>query len=70
MKYIIDRLEEGLAVLEDELREHITVALSDLPDGASEGDVLDETDHHFLLDEQATNERREAIRKRLKKLFE
>lgn len=32
MKYIIDRLEEGLAICETEARERITVPVSHLPE--------------------------------------
>ncbi len=40
MKYIIDRLEEGLAICETELRKRISVPVSHLPKGIKEGDVL------------------------------
>ena len=40
MKYIIDRLEEGLAICETELRKRISVPVSHLPKEGKEGDVL------------------------------
>ena len=42
MKYIIDRLEEGLAICETELRKRISVPVSHLPKEVKEGDVLRE----------------------------
>lgn len=42
MKYIIDRLEEGIAVCENELKKLISIPKDLLPDGLKEGDVLEE----------------------------
>ena len=41
MKYIIDRLEEGIAVCENELKKLISIPTDLLPDGLKEGDVLE-----------------------------
>ena len=41
MKYIIDRLEEGIAVCENELKKLISIPKDLLPDGLKEGDVLE-----------------------------
>ena len=40
MKYIIDRFEEDLAVLEGENKEMLNVPRGFLPDDAKEGDCL------------------------------
>ena len=37
MKYIIDRLEEGIAVCENELKKLISIPKDLLPDGLKEG---------------------------------
>lgn len=47
MKYIIDRLEEGLAICETELRKRISVPVSHLPKEVKEGDVLREEEGRF-----------------------
>ena len=48
MKYIIDRLEEGLAICETELRKRISVPVSHLPKEVKEGDVLREEEGRFF----------------------
>lgn len=69
-KYIIDRLEETLAVCEDELKRLVTIPKDQLPELLKEGDVLTEEDGHFSLDEAETAGRRRRIRRKLMDLFE
>ena len=70
MKYIIDRLEEGLAICETELRKRIYVPVSHLPKGIKEGDVLREEEGRFSLDSEETDKRRREMKKKLMDLFE
>ena len=70
MKYIIDRLEEGLAICETELRKRISVPVSHLPKGVKEGDVLREEEGRFSLDSEETDKRRREMKKKLMDLFE
>lgn len=70
MKYIIDRLEEGLAICEDELRKRISIPIEHLPDGLKEGDVLNEEKGLFSIDPQETENRRVKLKKKLMDLFE
>lgn len=70
MKYIIDRLEEGLAICETELRKRISVPVSHLPKEVKEGDVLREEDGRFFLDSEETDKRRREMKKKLMDLFE
>ena len=70
MKYIIDRLEEGIAVCENELKKLISLPKDLLPDGLKEGDVLEEQEGRFLRDEQGTEARRKEMRKKLMDLFD
>ena len=70
MKYIIDRLEEGLAICETELRKRISVPVSHLPKGIKEGDVLREEEGRFFLDSEETDKRRREMKKKLMDLFE
>ena len=58
MKYIIDRLEEGIAVCENELKKLISIPKDLLPDGLKEGDVLEEQEGRFLRDELGPAARR------------
>ena len=70
MKYIIDRLEEGIAVCENELKKLIAIPKDLLPDGLKEGDVLEDQEGRFLRDEQGTEARRKEMRKKLMDLFD
>lgn len=70
MKYIIDRLEESIAVCENELKKLISIPKDLLPDGLKEGDVLEEQEGRFLRDEQGTEARRKEMRKKLMDLFD
>lgn len=70
MKYIIDRLEEGLAICETELRKRISVPVSHLPKEVKEGDVLREEEGRFFLDSEETDNRRCEMKKKLMDLFE
>ena len=70
MKYIIDRLEEGIAVCENELKKLISIPKDLLPDGLKEGDVLEEQEGRFLRVEQGTEARRKEMRKKLMDLFD
>lgn len=69
MIYIVDRMEEGMAVCEDEQKQMHTFPLSQLPEGISEGDVFIEKDGHFLLDEAAKEQRAQRIRAKMRRLW-
>ena len=70
MKYIIDRLEEEMAVCENESREMIPIPLKELPPGAQEGDVILEQDVVFCVDSGATEKRSRQMRRKLMDLYE
>lgn len=64
MQVIIDRLEEGFAVVELVNRETVNMPRALLPEGAKPGDVLE-----IRIDEESTRERREKIESRMKSLW-
>lgn len=70
IRYIVDRLEEGLAVCETEDKKQAVFPLDKLPDAVREGDVLQELDGVFSRDEEETRRRRENLKERLMGLFE
>lgn len=70
MRYIIDRLEEGIAVCENELKKMISIPKEHLPQDIKEGDLLSEDDGIFSIDKEATDKRRSQMRKKLMDLFE
>lgn len=64
MKWIIDRIENNIAVCELENGEMLDVKISALPKGIKEGDVIT-----LSVDETETNERKERIDKLMNSLF-
>ncbi|HBN37976.1 MAG TPA: DUF3006 domain-containing protein [Ruminococcaceae bacterium] len=64
MKWIIDRIENNIAVCELENGEMLDVKISALPKGIKEGDVI-----KLSVDETETNERKERIDKLMNSLF-
>lgn len=64
MKWIIDRIENNIAVCELENGEMLDVKISALPKGIKEGDVI-----KLSVDETETNERKERINKLMNSLF-
>lgn len=70
MKYIIDRLEEDLAICETEFKKLVSIPKEQLPDGFKEGDVLKENEGTFTIDQEETNGRRQEMKRKLKNLFE
>lgn len=67
---IIDRFEGKFAICEDAEEKYFAIETSELPDRAREGDVLRITDEgELLLDQEATNARREKIAAKQHKAF-
>ena len=69
MRWIIDRLEDALAMCEDEKGEMMPIPREKLPGNAREGDVLREEDGHFSLSPKETEHRRREMKKKLMDLF-
>lgn len=62
MTYIVDRIEEGIAVLEDDDLGRREVPLKLLPPDIEEGSVLRlMEDGSFALDKEETNRRRKRL---------
>lgn len=61
MRLIVDRIEEGLAVLEKEDMTRIHINLSELPEGAKEGSVLSYDGTIYILDTEEEERRRKRI---------
>ena len=66
--WVLDRLEEQLAVLEDDTCTLQTVARSLLPPDAREGDVLEQTADGWQINAAETAKRQEHILARQTKL--
>ncbi len=64
MNWIIDRIENNIAVCEFDTGKTIDVPLSALPDGIKEGDVIS-----LSIDKEETNNRKEKINNLMNNLF-
>ncbi len=72
-RYIIDRIEDGAAVCEDETGAHKTFDASRMPPGSREGDCLTLCDGDggiFVADTERTQRRREYMRELLRRAQE
>lgn len=67
--YVIDRIEEGIAVLVRDSGEKMEVSLSSLPSGAHEGSCLRPCECGFALDEGEEAMRKRRIERKLNALF-
>lgn len=70
MRYSINRIDEKIAVCEDDNGVIVEIYLSDLYDNPKEGDVIKKDGDKFLLDEDETAERRKKIIALQNSLFE
>lgn len=62
MTYIVDRIEEGIAVLEDDNLNRREVPEKLLPPGTEDGSVLRlKEDGSFALDKEETDRRRKRL---------
>ena len=68
MKYTVDRIGEGKAVLESETGVRRVIEASLLPETAREGSCLMETDGVFHLDAARESKRRKKLFRRLRRL--
>jgi hypothetical protein len=65
---VIDRIENGIAVVEDGGR-MTEIPLAELPKGAKEGSVLKKTKDGYELDLQTEAEMRKKLAERTRRLF-
>ena len=68
MKYLIDRIEEDIAVLQDlKSKEILNINIKELPDNIKEGSFLIKN-KIFKIDKKEEDRRRQELRKRFNKL--
>ena len=65
MQWIVDRLEEDVAVIEAENGIMLMAHVAALPENTKEGDVLS-----IEIDTTATQDRKAAMKEKMKRLFE
>lgn len=66
---IVDRIEGAFAVCEMDDKSMQNIALSELPAGVKEGDVLAVENGAYVIDAKQTKERTERIAQKMNRLF-
>lgn len=69
-KYIVDRLEGSLAVLEDEKKEMSHIERTLLPKEIFPGCILYEASGSYSIDWEETKQQKKRMKQKLKNLFE
>ncbi|MCQ2463921.1 MAG: DUF3006 domain-containing protein [Clostridia bacterium] len=68
-RFTVDRIEDGIAVLEGANDIHITVSAALLPDNVKESDILIYENGGYTIDEKLTAARKEEILKKHRSIF-
>ena len=69
MKYSIDRIEENVALCEDDLGKTVKLRIDELPENIREGDIIVRTENGYTIDSDETSVRRKKMAEMQKKLF-
>lgn len=69
MHYTIDRIEEGIAVCEDDCGNRINIQLPFLPENVKEGDLLGIENGRFEILSDETQKRRKEIYEKQSRIF-
>ncbi len=67
---IVDRIENGIAVIEKDGNSHFEVKCALLPMSIREGDVIKSENEKYVIDYEATMERRNQVKNFQKRLQE
>lgn len=69
MKYSVEKIENDIAVCENDDGETLKLKLSQLPPNVKEGDILIQSDEGFTLDLDETQARRRKMAELQKNIF-
>ena len=69
MKYSVERIEENIALCEDDLGGTIKLNLDELPENIREGEIIVRTENGYTIDSDETSARRKKMAEMQKKLF-
>lgn len=69
MKYSVERIEENVALCEDDLGKTVKLRLDELPENIREGDIIVRTENGYTIDSDETSVRRKKMAEMQKKLF-
>lgn len=69
MKYSVERIEDNIALCEDDLGKTIKLSLDELPENIREGEIIVRTENGYTIDSDETSARRKKMAEMQKKLF-
>ncbi len=69
MKYSVDRIEENIALCEDDDGNALKLPLNELPQNIREGDIIEKTENGFIIDADETQLRRKKMAELQRNLF-
>lgn len=69
MKYSVERIEENIALCEDDLGKTIKLRLDELPENIREGEIIVRTENGYTIDSDETSARRKKMAEMQKRLF-
>lgn len=69
MKYSVERIEENIALCEDDLGETVKLRLDELPENIHEGEIIVRTENGYTIDSDETSARRKKMAEMQKRLF-
>ncbi len=69
MKYIVDRIENHLAICEDESQNMIDIELSLLPKNIKEGSIIYYSNGKYKIDKKEEKKRIEIIKKKMESIW-
>lgn len=69
MKYSVERIEENIALCEDDLGKTVKLRLDELPENIREGEIIVRTENGYTIDSDETSARRKKMAEMQKKLF-
>lgn len=67
--FVIDRIEEGIAVILDDENNRIEINSNEIQGNVRDGAVVINDNNRWIVDDEETNKRKEAMRIRLNRLF-
>ena len=61
--YSVDRFEDDFAVCISDDEVSISIPLSELPEGITEGSIIEKSDNGYIINEDETKKRKDRIKR-------
>ena len=69
MKYSVERIEENIALCEDDLGKTVKLRLDELPENIREGEIIVRTENGYTIDSDETSARRKKMAEMQRNIF-